>query len=358
MKNEIRDSLNRRLSGFQMDERAIQQVLKTARGEEPMKKKISLGLVLALVLLMVAAIAVAAELGGNVLSDMYKRYFGVEFTQEGQDFMQRDKPVHTFEFADVTVVIQQAVADERQVLCAATFIPKEKANILLAMEGTTPEDAMVIAGDLNWKETYEQAVQRTGGKMKNVAMEIKVEGLPTSSGHAFESLDEVGQLHMVIGSDYVLKPGTVQATIDVIILGAGEDEHQTSTFPLEVAALKEKAVPVNALIPGSKVMVDEIKFLRSPITLYFEMTYHYDKQPGDSFDESLPPRITFINANGDRIDGGTSHGNIIKVDGKFVDKGSLNLKDFPGIEDFPNELWLNVEGIQPNTWHGTLFISN
>lgn len=357
MKNEIRDSLNRRLSGFQMDERAIQQVLKTARGEEPMKKKISLGLVMALVLLM-AAIAFAAELGGNVLSDMYNRYFGVEFTQEAQDFMQRDKPVHTFEFSDVIVVIQQAVADERQVLSAATFIPRGKANILLAMEGTMPEDAMVIAGDLNWKETYEQAAQRTGGKMKNVAMEIRVEGMPDTSGHAFESLDEKGQLRMVIGSDYVLKPGTVQATIDVMIFGAGEDERQTFTFPLEVAALKEKVVPVNALIPGSKVMVDEIKFLRSPITLYYEMTYQYDKQPGDTFDESLPPRITFLNANGDRIDGGTSHGNIEKVDGKFVDKGSLNMKDFPDMKDFPNEIWLMVEGIQPNTWHGTLFISN
>lgn len=355
MKNEIKHAVDSRLSGLTMDERAIYRVLQSARGEKPVKKKLSLGLVLALVLILLTALAVAVEISNNVLSDMYKRYFKVEFSPEGQSLMQRDKPITTIDFQDATLVIEQAVADEKQLLVTATVIPKEKSNILLAMEPTQPEDPMQINGSTTWSETYQQAMDRTGAKMKAVSLDFQIQGMETPGGHAFENLDEKGQLRMVFGADYSLEPGTINVEVDAIMFEPGEGvtnpERHAVTIPVEVAGLVEKTVRVDALIPGSKVMMDEIILRKSPFTMYYQATYHYDEKLEDSLmNPAFPPRLTFIGGDGHRIDSGVGTGTMQAKDGVFTVNGTLNLKDFP------DELWLEVEGIEPHTYHGQLWV--
>lgn len=353
MKHEIQDALNRRLSGFHMDEEQIHRVLRTARGEKPVKKKISAGLVLAMVLILLTALAVAAEISGNVLSDMYQRYFGVQISPEGQSLLRREKPVAAIDFKEATLVIEQAVADENQLLVTATVLPKEKSNILLAMEPTQPEDAMQINGSIHPAETYQQAMERTGAVMKAVSLDFQVEGMDTPGGHAFENLDEQGRLRMVFGADYALQPGTIQVTVHAIMFEPGEGvtnpETHSITMPVQVVKLIEKTVKVDAVIPGSKIRVEEIILRKSPFTMYYQTTYRYDEKMEDSLMNPLvPPRITYVGRNGHWIDGGMGSGSTQKKDGAFVVSGTLNL------QDFPEELWLEVEGAEPNTWHGQL----
>lgn len=357
MKTELQKAINRRLSGFTMDTEDVRRVMKQAKGKEkPMKKRLSVGLAVAIAAALLSTLALAAELTGNVFSDLYKRYYGIQMSEESHALVARDAPIHTLEFKTATFTIDQAVVDGYRVYVAASVTPKKDANILLADEVTEPDDPIVIDSEMEWTQTYQQAMDKTGAKMMAASMDFTLNGAQRGDGSAITSLDKDGRLRMVFEFDSRTDAKQVQVDLEAVMYeksreGMGEMERQRHSFTVDVLPTQEKLYTIGELIPGSKIVVESIKLVKAPLTMYYETTYRFeDEESFKAWQQPFPPRITYFDLNGQPIGHGTVGGGTNLVDGRWVARASLDLKDFP------EEMSLMVEGLAPHTYHGYLVV--
>lgn len=355
-RDEIQGAFDRRLSGMTVRTEHINRVLCKAEGEEPMKKKLTAGVVLAFALALMTLAALAAELSGSYISNVFKRNHGIELTEEAQALFRREKPLAVVELQDAVVTIREGAADGRVVYLYVETQKKENANVIIAPEAAAMEDR------IEWMKenlTYGEYVGRTGAKTLQASLAFKVDGAKHGDGWGSEIFDENGTMMMETG---FVCPTDSKALHITGTVYAGEIESPASetkefSFDLPVAELEERTFAVGQKVPGSKVVLDELKLIKSPITMYYEAAYHYEDEKGNL----IPPKdefgdtaqLYFFDWNFEyRILHGTQGGGQIdRTDKGFVEKASMDLKDFPRFG-----LLLYVGGEDPDTLNGSLEI--
>lgn len=357
MRNDPKNAINRRLSGLQMSQTDKRRILQKAQErEKPMKKRVSAGLAAAIAMAVLSTAALAAELSGNVFSDLYRRYFGIQLTEEAIAMTGSGKPIHVFDFETSTFTIDQALADGYRTYISASVQPKKEANVVLADETIELEDPMVIDTEPEWTQTYQQAIDKTGARLMAASMDFTVNGERPGEGSGITSLDKDGQLRMVF--EYGTPTTEKQVTIDLEAVmfektrdGMGDVERRSYTFIVDVMPTEEKTFIVGERIPGSKVIVDSIKLIKAPLTVYYVTIYHFeDEAAAAEWKEPFYPRLTYFDRNGRAIEHGTSGGGANMEDGRIVSRASFDLKELP------EELSLMVEGMAPHTYHGYLTV--
>lgn len=341
-----------------MNEADLRKVLRKANErEEPMKKRVSAGLAVAIAAALLSTAALAAELSGNVFSDLYKRYYGIHLNEETQALVAMDTPIHTFDFETATFTIDQAVADGYRTYISASVVPKQDAHVLLADEVTELDDPMVIDTEDQWTQTYQQAMDEAGAKLMAATFDFTTEGAPRGDGSGITSLDKDGRLRMIY--EFASPTTEKQVTINLEAAmfertrdGMGEIERQSHTFVLDVMPTEEKVFTVGKHIPGSKIIVDSIKLIKAPLTMYYETAYRFEDEAAAAEwqQEWSYPRISYFDRNGRPIEHGTAGGAITLEDGVITSTASFDL------QAFPEELSLMVEGMAPNTYHGYLLV--
>ncbi len=358
MKIELKKAINRRLSALTMKEEGIRRALQEAKGrEEPMKKKVSIGLAIAITVAALSTLALAAEVTGNVFSDLYSRYFGIHLTNETRALTETSQPLHTFDFETATITIDQAVADGHHTYISASVEPKPEAHVMVADEVIELDDPLVIDTQDEWTQTYQQAMDQTGARLMAATLDFHVNGKPGGDGSMVTSLDKDGRLRMIV--QYTTPTAAKQIDIDLEAVmfertrdGMGEMESQRHAFTLEVLPTEEKTFIVGERIPGSRIIVERIKLIKAPLTMYYETTYRFEDQAAaEAWDNQyFYPRISYFDRNGRPIHHGTVGGGSHMQDGVITSKSSFDLKEFP------EELSLMVEGMTPHTYHGYLTV--
>lgn len=356
-RNEIQDALDRRLSGMTVRAEHINRVLSKAEGEEPMKKKLSVGLVLSFALVMMSLMALAAELSGSYISNVFKRNSGIVLTEEAQALFRREKPLAVAEFKDAVITIREGAADGHTVYLCFEARKKENANVIIAPEATQMEDG------IQWMKentTYADHQKLTGDKVLETALDLKVDGVAVSDLWGSEVFDDQGV--MLAENGFVFE--TTKKTLNisgVAYVGevAGEySEEKEFSFDLPVGKTEERTYTVGKRVPGSRVVLDELKLIKSPITMYYEAAYHYEDEKGavippkDDFGDAT--QLYFFDWNFEhRILDGAEGGGTTELSGKgLVTKASLDLKEFPRFG-----LLLFVKGEAPHTMNGSLEIN-
>lgn len=357
MKTELKQAINRRLSGFTMGAEDAHRVLQKAkRREEPMKKRLSIGLAIAIAVAALSTLALAAELSGNVFSDLYKRYYGIHLTEETKAFIVNEQPIHVFDFETATFTIDQAVADGFRTYIAASVVPKKDANVIVADEMIEPDDPMVIDTEHEWTQTYQQAADKSGATLMAASLDFTVDGERLGDGSAITSLDKDGRLRMIF--EYTSPTAQKQVRVDLEAVmfertrdGMGDMERQSHAFTLDVMPTEEKTFTVGERIPGSNIIVDSIRLIKAPLTMYYETTYHFeDDAAAAEWTQPFYPRITYFDRNGRAVEHGTVGGATNMENGRIVSRASFDLKELP------EELSLMVEGMAPHTYHGYLTV--
>lgn len=197
-RNEIQGAFDRRLSGMTVHAEHVDRVLQKAEGEKPMKKKLSAGLVLAMALVLMTLAALAAELSGSYISNVFKRNHGIELTEEAQALFRRENPLAEIELKDAVVTIREAAADGRAVYLCAEIRKKDGANIVLAPEASMMEDRVPW---LKEPLTYEEYCKQTGANALQVAVEFEAEQSPRGDGWSSEVFDDKGDILAEMGAE-------------------------------------------------------------------------------------------------------------------------------------------------------------
>lgn len=355
-RDEIQGAFDRRLSGLTVRTEHMARVLRKAEGEEPMKKKLSVGLVLAFALVVMTLAALAAELSGSYISNVFKRNHGLELSEEAQALFRREKPLAVVELRDAVVTIREGAADGRVVYLYVETQKKENANVIIAPEASAMEDRIEWMGE---DVTYAEYTARTGAGTLQTGLAFKVDGAEHGDGWGSEMFDKNGTMMMETGFFCPTDSKVLHITGTVY---AGEIEGPASetkdfSFELPVAPLEERTFRVGKRVPGSKVVLDELKLIKSPITMYYEAAYHYEDEQGavippkDEFGDTA--QLYFFDWNFEHriLHGAQGGGQTDRTDRGFVEKASMDLKDFP-----PFGLILFVGGETPDTLHGSLEI--
>lgn len=358
MKNkQIQEALDRRLSGMTVHTEHIEHVLRT-EGEEPMKKQLSVGFVLAMALVMMTLAALAAELSGSYISNVFKKNHGIELTEEAQALFRREKPLAVVELKDAVVTIREAAADGRAVYVCAEVQKKENANIIMAPEATGLEDGIEW---LNGETSYGEYSKKHDVRILETALGLAVNGAEPGDMSGSEVIDENGA-HMLMEMNfaYTTEEKSLHMTGNVYAGEPGKEatEIKEFAFDIPVAKVEEKTYKVGQKVPGSKVVLDELKLTKSPLTMYYEAAYHFEDEQG----KIIPPTGTFgekaqlyffdWNFEHRILNGTLGGGTTEKTETGFVEKSSMDLKDFPRFG-----LLLYVGGEAPDTINGSLEIS-
>ena len=134
---EFSESLDKRLSGLQEDPWLEAKVLAKAKGEKPVKKKLSAATITVIVLLVLAmAGAVAAVLNSRSLIDFAGNHAWTYVPENAQDNISREEQTFETEFMKCTV--QESYYDGR--ILRATFRIEPKEKTLLIHSGDDFED--------------------------------------------------------------------------------------------------------------------------------------------------------------------------------------------------------------------------
>ncbi len=356
-RNEIQGAFDRRLSGLTVRTDHINRVLRKAEGEEPMKKKLTVGLVLTFALVLMTLAAIAAELSGSYISNVFKRNHGIELTEEAQALFRREKPLAEVEFQDAVVTIREGAADGHTVYLCFEARKKENANVIIAPEATAMEDGIEWMKE---KTTYAEYSQRTGDRVLETGLDFKVNGVEVGDFWGSEVFDEQGVMLVENGFVFETDQKTLHITGTVYTAEVEKEASETKEFSFDlpvVGKLEERTYTVGKRVPGSKVVLDELKLIKSPITMYYEAAYHYEDEKGavippkDEFGDTA--QLYFFDWDFEhRILHGTQGGGRTDRNEKgFVEKASMDLKEFPRFG-----LLLFVGGETPDTLNGSLEI--
>ena len=160
--DEFRAALDRHLSDLKADPRLAQRIIEHEEGEEPMMRKISASMVLAIVLICVLATgALAAALGGWEMIDFWDRHSG--YIPENADEMISKEEIRG-EAEHFVCTIQESYYDGCILRMTAKIEPKQP--VMLLAEQDLPADPMEGNEEIT---IGEYAAQNYDGKMAELS---------------------------------------------------------------------------------------------------------------------------------------------------------------------------------------------
>ena len=175
---KVQKAMNTTLSGLQEDPWLTQRVLANAKGEEPVKRKISLALVLSIVgILAVMGTAYA------LFSSQVAEFFGQHWNQELGARLQEGKIAQIGEsvtVGDVVISLDEIVYRDRGLYGVGTVRPVHEEDVLFPMEAAEAI-AMLQEEDFTLDERTQALIAKakeTGGRMltaKSLPLKIGVD---------------------------------------------------------------------------------------------------------------------------------------------------------------------------------------
>lgn len=198
-KQAVLGSLNRSLSGLAENPYLLRQVIAKAEGEKTMKKKISGGLVLAIVLIIALIGTACAAFSSQVVS-----YFREHWSKEMADWLEEGKAAQigeTVQVGGASVTLDEVVYRNHGLYAVGTIHALEAKDVLV------PEDLMNEPGWFPKSEegkTLIERVQATGGRLltaRCVPQQVGVDGgelLPTGGFSYFQRLNPDGSLSFAL----------------------------------------------------------------------------------------------------------------------------------------------------------------
>ena len=139
---KVQAAVSHSLADLREDPWLAQRVLANAKGEEPVKKKLSATMILAIVLVTIttAALAVAA---GKYFGwfDFYSEFYGVEVPEVAQQVM-KDSGERQFTLGPVTFTVGELYCDGYTAMASAKISLAEGDDALVT--GDAPNDCIGI----------------------------------------------------------------------------------------------------------------------------------------------------------------------------------------------------------------------
>ena len=132
-KRNMQDILNHSLAGLQEDPFLAQRVIAQAKGEKPVKRKISLALVLCIVSGIAVIGTACALLASSQVADFFRQYWGKDMG----DWLQEGKIAQVGESVtagDVVFTLDEVVYRDRGIYGVGTARPADPKNVLVPMD--------------------------------------------------------------------------------------------------------------------------------------------------------------------------------------------------------------------------------
>ena len=132
-KRKMQNILNHSLSGLQENPFLAQRVIAQAKGEKPVKRKLSLALVLCIVLGIAIIGTACALLASSQVADFFRQYWGKDMG----DWLQEGKIAQVGEsvtVGDVVFTLDEVVYRDRGIYGVGTARAVDSKNVLVPMD--------------------------------------------------------------------------------------------------------------------------------------------------------------------------------------------------------------------------------
>ncbi len=132
-KRKMQNILNHSLSGLQENPFLAQRVIAQAKGEKPVKRKLSLAIVLCIVLGIAIIGTACALLASSQVADFFRQYWG----QKMGDWLEKGKIAQVGEsvtVGDVIFTLDEVVYQDRGIYGVGTAKPVDSKNVLVPMD--------------------------------------------------------------------------------------------------------------------------------------------------------------------------------------------------------------------------------
>ena len=228
-KRNMQDILNHSLAGLQEDPFLAQRVIAQAKGEKPVKRKISLALVLCIVSGIAVIGTACALLASSQVADFFRQYWGKDMG----DWLQEGKIAQVGESVtagDVVFTLDEVVYRDRGIYGVGTARPADPKNVLVPMD--LADDWAVCSRTEEGKALIALAAA-ANGKMISVSCVPEAIGvdegtmLPVNAG-AYNVRNEDGSVTFSFeAGGYALEDGeTYQVTLGYETAELGADGKQ------------------------------------------------------------------------------------------------------------------------------------
>lgn len=294
LRKDIHHAMESRLSGVREDPRLAQRVIAASKGEKPVKKKLSVSIVLAVVLILLGSAALAAGLGlFGTMADRYGRTEQERLTELDQVAERVGAAIVTGD--GISVTIDQCYYEGNRV-----FISYRASGNLYSTElheGHAPEDTV-------WDYEDRDIVCSENFTSDNLQAKKTLEYLDGSTSRWAK------EFHAALHDGLMLTDGTY---LDII--GGGEEWQEDGS----VIGWKECEVPNEKL--ADTLECKAVLFRGTSITAQDENGYHHANTRGEQTD------IPFTVKKNDQLEylSGTSANDVYHVAADFT-AGKIDLK--------------------------------
>ena len=264
---KVQEAMNSALSGLQEDPWLTQRVLANAKGEEPVKRKISLALVLGIVGI-IAVMGTTYALFSSKVAEFFDRHWGHDYG----DWLQGGKIAQigdTFTLGDVNFTLDEVIYRDRRLYAVGTARVMNDKDVLVPMDvvdGWELEE--VMQGDE--AQSLIRQAKETGGRM--LCIDCAPERIGVDNGSMVNAGDvgmynlrnEDGSITFSFETGgYALEDGTtyqMELSIDVdewTEAGRAENDpvdYQTWTVSFQPIVMMETDEPENPIQMSSEAV--------------------------------------------------------------------------------------------------------
>lgn len=303
---DVRQSLDRQLSSVtwtQEDRKAV--LLRIREENQPVKRKVSVGFVFALIIVMLASVALATGMGG--MMEMINRYLGKgKVLPEAADTLQHELAVAENDYATYTV--REAVFDGHQAFVLVEMAPKDKSDLLLN-EGIYPADPLSCLLD---DETLNQQTIADYAKENGYKRFVEAVAAPESDCSGTEAWkDGVQTVFLSFAYEGDEFPVTLICSAVPYLdeENAAYDQMQSTEISFTLKAAPEKWTleshePLEYKQSGLRV--DDVKLYGTAMETYYELTFTVTDI--DAYNRNVLREFVFLDENDGIIENGLGGG--------------------------------------------------
>ena len=271
---DLRQALEGSVETMRLSGDAKASILESIKEERPVKKKLSTGLVLAMVLALLATAALAASWG--ILDRIGRSAGWSSYLPSAQEIIQR--PLAEVENDYVTYAVREAIYDGRAAYIMVEVTPKDKTAFLLS-ESTWPEDPVgyFIVGETGAEKTCaEYAVAHGYTSFLTVGVDPGEECAVSSSW-------EEGVLTLLV--EYEAQGDALPVELSLWAWAdAIETQKDHLVFTLTASdPLWERTAEAGIDLPDYGVRIDALTLTGTALSTYFQVDYtvtDIDAHPG------------------------------------------------------------------------------
>lgn len=303
---DVKQALDRQLSSITWTPEDRQAVLRHIREEnQTMKRKVPVGFVFALVVVMLAGAALATDMGGML--EMINRYLGNgKVLPEAADAVQRELAVAENDYATYTV--REAVFDGHQAFMLVEIAPKDE-SYLLTHEGIYPTDTLSsFLGDEALSQQTIADYAKENGRSRLVEVSV---GPDSDYTRTTAWQDGVQTVFLTIAYEGDEFPVTLICSavpyLDEENIALDQMQNTEISFTLKASPEKwalESHEPLEYKQSGLRV--DGVKLYGTVMEAYYELAFTITDI--DAYNRFFPPEFVFLDDNGNIIERGLSDG--------------------------------------------------